>query len=519
MIRAALAVALADFRQRSRTPKLLVVGVLTAYLGKLLVVDAQLLVGGEYTGVGTAAWYGATVASAGTVVLFLSGFVLVRGGIDRDRTSNLAAVLASTPLSNGAYLFGKFLSNVAVLAVVTAVLAGATAAAFLLGGTGGVVAWDLLSPFVLITLPAMIVVAAAAVFAETVSLLRGTLGTALYVFGALAVVIVGGLDPSNPFDPAGLTILRESMARELLTQFPSLSRPISGFAYTNVDGGPTTFEWSGIQWTVGRLAERGLLLALAAATLAVATVSFDRFDSTAGVSLPSLPGGSATESDTETVPADETAADDVAVEFDLPPVSIGGFTYRAAIAAELRMVFRRSRWWWLAVAGVVAASALAPVGILRSLVVPLGFLLGITVWSELGSRERRQQTAALVFSTTSPVKLLVPTYVAGVAVAGLLTAPAAARYVLAGQMDLLVPLAGAATVVPAVAVAVGVWTARPRLFETAFLIAWYLGPMNGFVPFDFLAVSPESVAAGVPIACLLATPIFLGVAAVGRLRR
>lgn len=531
MIRQALAVALADFRERSRTPKLLVVGILTAYLGKVIAIDSELVVAGSYTGVGTAAWYGAMVASAGTFVLFLAGFALVRGGIQRDRDTNVAEFLGTSPLSNVAYLFGKFLSNVAVLAVVTAILAAATVAAFLVDGVGGLTLWDLLSPFLLITLPAMTVVAAVAVFAETTRLLRGTLGSILYVFGAIFTFIAAGLSPDIPFDPAGISLLMESMAADLVAQHAEVTRPIEGFAYGSVGESVTPFRWSGVTWTVDRLLERSVLLVVAGGVLLVSTLTFDRFDSSAGISLP-LPSVSlsslgsedvdedgVTEGDT-LLPTDATGTTHSAdsVEISLPSVEHGGFAFGTALTAELRMALRRSRWWYVAVLGVLAGTAVAPLDTVRGFVLPVGFLLGLTVWSSLGTRERRHRTEQLVFTTASPVKLLAPTYVSGVVVATVLVLPAAVRYGLAGETGALLGLAGAAAVVPATALASGVWTARPRIFETIFLVAWYVGPMNGVVPLDFLAVSTETVAAGVPLACLALSPVLVGVAAIRRMR-
>ena len=165
--RDALAVALADFRERSRSSTLLAVPVLVAYLGKVVAVDSTLVLDGEFTGVPTAAWYGGMVAGLATTVLLLFGFPLVNGSLLRDRETNVAELVATSPLSNASYLVGKWLSNLAVLTVATAVLAASTAVAFALQGTGPFDPVGLLAPFALVTLPAMAVVAAATVCFET----------------------------------------------------------------------------------------------------------------------------------------------------------------------------------------------------------------------------------------------------------------------------------------------------------------------------------------------------------------
>ena len=277
---------MADFRRRSRSSALVVSGLLTAYLGKLIVVDDQLIVGGNYTGVGTAAWYGAMVCGLGTTVLLIAGFPLVRGGVTHDRETGVSVLLGISPLSTGAYLLGKFLSGVAALGLVTAVLAAATTAAFLLNGTGPLDPVGLFGPFLLFTLPAAAVVAAAGVLTETTGPLRGTLGTVLYVFAAF-VFIALGVQAMLPFDLTGLSVLQASMTADVATQFEA-SDPTSGFAYVPAGGETTSFRWSGINWTVARLLDRLAAVGVAVALLLAAAVSFDRFDPDTEIEFPSV---------------------------------------------------------------------------------------------------------------------------------------------------------------------------------------------------------------------------------------
>ncbi len=513
MFRAALAVATADFRRRTRSLTLVVAGLLTAYLGKLIVVDGQLVVAGDYTGVGTAAWYGATVCGLGTTILLVAGFPLVRGGITHDRETGVSVLLGTSPLSTGAYLLGKFLSALAALGVVAAVLAAATTAAFLLNGTGPFDPVGLWGPFLLITVPAVAITAAAAVLTETVGPLRSTLGTAVYVFGAFVLVALGA-QGTLPFDPTGLTVLQASMSADVATQFQT-AELTSGFAYVPAGRDVTTFQWSGVRWTVARLLDRLATLSVAAVLLAGAAISSNRFDPDAGTDLPSV--GVADESPVPTTESSEATAVGKAVS-GLSAVETGWFGLATATAAELRMALRRRRLWYLAVAALVVGSLAAPLGVTRSALVPIGALLTLPVLSALGTRERRANTASLLFTTAPPVRLLIPTYLSGVAVVGLVVVPAGVRFALLGASGTLLGLVGAVLALPAVALAAGVWTTRPRVFETAFLLAWYLGPVNGVALLDFVAARPETVAADVPLVYVAAAPVFLAVAALGRRR-
>ena len=523
MLRGVFAVAVADLRRRIRSPALLVAGLLTAYLGKLIVVDGELVVAGSYTGVGTASWYGATVCALGTTVLLIAGFPLVRGGISHDRETGVSTLLATSPLPNVAYIFGKFLAGVAALGLVTAVLAAATTVAFLTNGTGPFDPVGLWGPFVTITGPAVALVAAAAVTTEVVDPLRGTIGVAVYVVGAFALVATG-VSGTAPVDPTGVSLLQESMTTQLLTQYPEVSQPVDGFAYRGAGDGTTTFRWSGIEWTARRVADRLASVGVAGVLLAGATVVFDRFDPDGGL-LPSFARGLGRDGDsppTADDPTDEASATATTAVDDavhaLSPPERGGFGLVAATAAELRMALRRRRLWWAGAAVAVGVAAFGPLGSAHSLVAPLATLLALPVLSVMGTRPERERTAQLLFTTASPVRLLVPTYLAGVGVLAGLVGVTGVRLLLAGQPGAVVGVFGAVLALPAAALAVGVWTTRPRVFETALLVAWYLGPVNGVAPLDFLGVRPETVAAGVPYAYLAAVPVLLAVAAVGRRR-
>lgn len=532
--RDALAVALADFRERSRSSTLLVVPVLVAYLGKVVAVDSTLVLDGEFTGVPTAAWYGGMVAGLATTVLLLFGFPLVSGSLLRDRESNVAELVATSPLSNASYLVGKWLSNLAVLTVATAVLAASTAVAFALQGTGPFDPVGLLAPFALVTLPAMAVVAAASVCFEATRLLRGTAGTALYFALALVAVMLS-IFPESPMDLAGIALVRDSMASSLAAQYPGFEPPIAGFAYTDQPAELRTFEWSGLAVTPASVASRVPVLGVAAGLLGLAALSFDRFDDTGGWSLPSLGGrgsdGDETAGEAEaradlgaTGSADaEVAAstDDEATDLDsLAPATTGGFRFGRVLAAEFRIAIRgRRRAWYLACAVGLAATLLAPLGALRSVVVPVALLLALPAWSGLGSRERRHRTAELVFVNSDPTRLLCGSYLAGLGLGVGLVAPALVRFALAGSWAALLGAVAGLAFLPAAALAAGVWSGRPSVFEIAYLVAWYVGPMNGAEPFDYVGAHPATSTPGVPAAYLVLAVVALGLAVVGRRRR
>lgn len=516
-----IAVARADFRERSRTSKLIVIPVLLAYFAKVVTIDSTLVVGETYTGVPTAAWYGGLVAGIGTTVLLLFGYPLVHGSIAHDRTTNVAEFVATAPLSNSGYLAGKWLSNFALLAVVTAVLFGATAVSFLLQETGQFDPISMSAPFVLLTLPTMAVVAAAGVCFETVRPLRGTGGTALYFVLAIGGII-SSVPPESPVDLTGLVALRQSMATSIAAQYPSFQGPIGSFAYTD---SPTTlqmFEWGGLS-TGAALTSRLPIFGITGILLVVSIVSFDRFDDTRPWTFGLLDRDTDdAESNVDVPPTSPVEPSRPASDraTSLTAVTARGFRLQRALTEELKMSLRgRRRLWYAGWIVALAGTAVAPLGSLQPVVVPIALLLPLPVWSQLGAREQIHRTEELVFATNNPLRLLALSYLVGTIFGTVVISPAIVRYAIVGSVPGLFSTVTAVLFLPAAALAAGVWSGRPTLFEIGYLVAWYLGPMNGLAPLDYVGATQAAGSIGTQAGYLTAAVGALIAASIGRRRQ
>ena len=518
--RPAFAVALADFRERSRSSKLLVVPVLIAYFAKVVAVDSTLVVGGQYTGVPTAAWYGGMVMGIGTTVLLFVGFPLVKGSLARDRQTNIAELVGTSPLSNRQYLVGKWLSNVAVLSIATGVLALATTVAFFAGGTGPFNAIALWLPFALVTLPSMGLVSAVAVCFETVKPFRGTAGTALYFIIAIGA-ISASLIVDTPVDITGIAVLRNSMETAIATQYPAFEGPIRSFAYTSTAGEVETFRWTGLGVTLRTLGSRLPIVVLSVCLLGVASVAFDRFDESPGWLRARFARWAADDSPkeilSESTPA--TPSHTHAEPVTLAPAGTDEFGVAQILAAEFRMAVRgQRRLWYLGCLAGFVATAVAPLDALGTLVLPIVLLLVLPIWSALGVREQFHRTEELVFIASNPFRLLSLSYLVSAGIGTGLVFPAFVRFALSGQFHTLFGGLVAVLCLPAVALATGIWSGKPAVFEVGYLTAWYLGPMNGVAPLDYLSAN-QATPPEISIAYLLFAAIAFGIAIVGRQRQ
>ncbi|HEV7707081.1 MAG TPA: hypothetical protein VGP16_02690, partial [Asanoa sp.] len=106
-MRALTALAIADFRERTRRPAYLVILAAAVALAWLTIppVDSLWVImnAGGYRGVYNSAYVGTATALAGALWLMIGGFYVVRGAVARDETTRVGHILAATTLSRAGY--------------------------------------------------------------------------------------------------------------------------------------------------------------------------------------------------------------------------------------------------------------------------------------------------------------------------------------------------------------------------------------------------------------------------------
>ena len=273
------AIGRADFLERVRRHSFLVTLLFAVYLGYAAATGQISLRLGEYRGVYTSAWIGVMVSLITTTFLSLVGFYIIKNAVERDRLTGVGEILASTPLSRTAYLLGKFLSNFAVLASMLVVLAlAAIVMQFLVAEDRAFHAWALLSPFLLLSLPALALTAALALLFETMRILRGGFGNVAWFFlWGLTIGLPGAID-AHRFDPFGLWTVFRSVVPAARATIPGYE---DAFSLTVADSSVRVFpgfHWEGIDWTSGEVLLRVTWLGVAFGLILLGALFFDRFD-------------------------------------------------------------------------------------------------------------------------------------------------------------------------------------------------------------------------------------------------
>jgi hypothetical protein len=495
-------VALADFRERTRTSGFLVTLAGAAGCGYLVHTGNISLAWGGVRGAQGSAWLGTLMAVVLTSFLSLAGFYLTKNALERDRRTGVGEILAATPLSPLAWIYGKAASNFLVLAAIVGLLAAAGVAIQLLSGEDrrlDVVAFVV--PIALLALPVVALTAAAAVLFESIRFLRGAFGNAVYFFAWVTSLTLSML---TPLDVTGLKQVESSLS----TAFATAAGAGAGGIVLSV--GPqralATAPYPGIEWTAAAVGGRLVWLLAALALTGLAVLCFRRFD-------PEKEGHrKAPRKEKEARPRPAR------LRFRLPTPRA---PFPALVAAELRLALRGLHPTALLIAaGLVVAGLVVPLDGVRKVVLPLAWIWPLAVWSPLGTREARHGTAALVASGPRPVWFhAAALQLSGVLIAALAGAGVLIRLLLAGDAEGLLAWTAGCLFIPALAFALGAWTGGGRAFEILYLLLWYLGPINHTPALDYLGATLAGPRQGVPLVFLALAVGLFAAAVVGRGRR
>jgi hypothetical protein len=547
--RRAYYVARTDFLARLRSRKLLVFLAVVVYVGYLINsgsfgVFYMIADGPSVNGALTAHLVGLNAGMAGSTVMLLAGFYLLRGTIERDEEHGHGPVLASSGTSGSVYLLGKLGSNVAVGVLTAVVLAAAAVVNHALHGVGPtdpvVISW----PVFVMVVPLAVLVGAVAVLFGTVDLLGGTLGRVAYFLRALAVMSgpiarpEQALPAAVPATVKAVDLVGLTLAYDLT--FESIRAAVPGYegGYANFGTGGSnarTFRYEGAPWPAWFVLQRLGTAVLGVGVTVAAAVPFDRSRTTAPGPLGRLrrllsPGralarirsavGSLGQGPID--PEDPSGGPPTVEAVSLPPVTergAGGFG--RVVVVELRRILRgQPRWWYLgavlliAVPAGVAATG-GDTGFARGLL-PLVAVWPLFVWSRIGSETARYGIRTQILASRYPVGQLLAEWLAGCLVAAAVGSATFVLVVLNAGPTALVGVAGAVVFPPSLALVAGLWTGSPRLFEALYLGLWYVGPLNwGFVA-DFVGVTARGLSTGVP---LVFAAVGIGAVAVAAHRR
>ena len=480
------AVVATDFRLRFRRPSTAVLFLIlggSAYLwippassgSALIVINGQRAIYNSATiGLGT--------ASLGTLFVGLFGFYAISNALRRDLDTRCGLVIASTPLRRFEYLFGKLVGNLAFLATFMAGYAFTSILMLLVRGEAPVelrvFAWQ----YLLLTPPAIIMVAVLAILFESVPFLSGRLGDVVYFFvwiASTSVAMLTLLDGSPAIlryiDFSGMAFMVDNIQQTLGTSEFSIGA--SPFDATKP---PVVF--GGLSLTSGWILPRLTALVLPFALLPIAFARFHRFDparvSAKPIRRPGLRLGR--------LPAWLMKLTK-AVRL-LPPIGRDGNTsLLGAARADAVVGLTMFPGAGLAALAFAVATAVSTIDLMRGTVLPVLVVTLAVLVAGISSREARSGTMSLVLAAPHLQRHFVAwKLLSTLMVSALFVLIPLLRLVAVYPRSALALLVGT-VLISASATFLGILTSNPKTFLVSFLSFWYVVVNSGssFPNLDF----------------------------------
>lgn len=520
-MRIILHIGRADFLERVRRYSFLIMLGLTLFLGFQVAIGNMTVTLDEYRGEFNSAWLGSTMSFFASFFLGIFGFYLVKGSIARDDESGVGQIMAATPMTPSVYMTGKWISHIALLISMVGILAiMGIVMQFVAGENLQLDLMAMLAPFLMITLPFLTLVSAAALLFESITFLRGSIGNVVYF--VVMIIVLNLLDEGSKVNPAldafeltGTGIFRRSMMAAAKTAFPEYG---GGFAPGNpAPPDSKIFYWSGVDWTTEIILTRLGLILLAGMIIYIAARLFNRFDGSSLKPQQIKPK----KMQTSYMPGLTPQAFSTAHLTPLRPVA-NGFSFLNMLLLELRLLTRGQTWWWYALMGTLVivsyASGFIPEFDLyvHQGILPAIFVLPILIWSSMGNREIQNDVQQLAFSASSPLWRQLPSqWLSGFLITLLLAGGLLLRFISNADHTALAALLAAIVFVPSLALAAGVVSGTRKLFEIVYMTIWYLGPINHMAGFDYLG----SYGDGNPVFFILLSIILITTAFIARGRQ
>jgi hypothetical protein len=290
-----------------------------------------------------------------------------------------------------------------------------------------------------------------------------------------------------------------------------------------VEGEIQTFRWQGVTWTVDVLLGRLLWASVGLGIALLSALFFHRFDPARGgrraanrqgliarvlsplrsIQWPSL---------------DLSRRISILISRRMPPLP----AFMRVLLAELRLMLKGLPWWWyLGALGLIVAGLANGAGPqARRGLLAAAWIWPVLIWSGLGVREKAHHTGPIIFSAPKPLgRQFAAMWIGGLLVTLLTGSGVGLRLLTAGAWDHLLGWGVAVFFIPPLALALGVWSGTSKFFEALYVAVWYIGPVNGLAIFDYMGLSQEALAQGMPFVYLGLTAALLIAALIGRRRQ
>ncbi len=506
-------IAKADFLQRIRSVGFLITLGVGIYLTLTFIPDPYANYStvnlGNYQGAFSSSWIGTVTAMMASIFLSLTGFFLVNNNIDRDHKTGVGQIIATTKITRLKYIAGKALTNSFVLISLMLIMA-LTATVFVLahGNFQEFSAVDLYFPFIWITLPALVFIAALAAFTECYRKLNRGIVNISFIFLFVFFIALSEAPTSGKtvqiFDIFGTSQAFDVIKNELGDRVKDYNGQHSiGYSFDHQSSDINIIRLSNLHPEFKIVFYRLFWIFLGSGLVLIGTMSFKRFDP----AIEPHRNDRTKEIEPNLNPAKYTSLPKPKLSFSPLPL----------IKAEGKIMLKGvPLWWWVLTLGLFTASVLTDLSITHKYILPLLLLLQINIWSVLGSREKIYGTKQIVFTAPKVLsRQLFAGWGAGILWGLFLSSATIFRLVLEYNFYGVFAIITGIIFIVTLALSGGIFTGGTKLFQMIYVIMFY-GLIQKFSFLDYLGTTSKSFNLGMPFILLGISVVMLFLCWIGR---
>ena len=495
-----------DFLDRIRSKSILIITLLMIYISYLFFPQNNSsfyytlnynFEGSFYRGIYNSVWLGWVATIAFISVVTLIGFYFVRNSIKRERELLIGEITASIGTKSWVFIFGKAFGNLLFLLLQMVIVIFITIIMqFVRGESYSLELIKLLTPFVILAVPACFIVSVIAIIFEVIPILRNSFGNVAYFFvwSGICVASLGG-SKSYLADVFGM----DTTAKVILEQFKNNFDEFKDIDYFSLGtNGPLhdnikTFIMDKVNINMNVFIGRFFWIAVGILVLFLASIFFRR-TSLIRTKVSSKINKVMDIKHKEYNPHKRVVLSEI---FENKTYS----NNLSIIYSEIKLIFATCNLWWY------TAIILCSIGVffakdetLYKFLIPIIWILPIFIWSKLGTIQMNFNMEDYLFTYKNYRKSqLFSSVVAGILFTILINISIIIKFIILNDFPEVVYILMGIFFVNALGMFIGNVAKNSTAFEITYTILWYVGMLNGLTSLDFLGLTKTAVSAHIPI--------------------
>ncbi|WP_139068484.1 hypothetical protein [Clostridium beijerinckii] len=496
----------ADFLDRIRSKSIFIIALIMMYISYLFFPQNNSsfyytlnynFEGFFYRGIYNSMWMGWVATIAFISVITLIGFYFVRNSIKRERELLIGEITASIGTKPWIFIFGKAFGNLLFLLLQMLIVIFITIIMqFVRGECYSIELIKLLTPFIILALPACFIVSVIAIIFEVIPILRNSFGNVAYFFvwSGICVASLGG-SKSYLADVFGMN----STSKLILEQFKNnfnefkdidyFSLGTNGALHDNIK----TFVMDKVSIEMNVFIGRFFWIAVGVLILLLASMFFRR------TSLIKTKVSSKMSKVIDTKQKEYNSQKRVVLsEIFQDKIYSNNLSI---ICSELKFMFATcSLWWYKAIILCSIGVFFAKGETLYKFLIPLIWILPIFTWSKLGTIQINYNMEDYLITYRNYRKAqLFDSAVAGILFSVLINISVIIKFIILNDCLGAIYILMGIVFVNALGMFIGNISKNSTAFEIIYTILWYVGMLNGLTSLDFLGLTSTAVSEQIPI--------------------